>query len=137
MVMVAETLSREAMGRLRGDHNIFPLSFLQHSCNLFKGFILASNSAFLVPLLTFLHIILVYYYCAGSCEPGSRCRPNECIFGSGKPRGVGILEWGVYEQGEGNGKISLRATRERGGWILSQQGGFQVSKGRRMGSKRE
>jgi hypothetical protein len=31
-------------------------------------------------------------HCAGSCEPGSRCRPNECIFGSGKPRGVGILE---------------------------------------------
>jgi hypothetical protein len=25
--------------------------------------------------------------CAGSCEPGSRCRPNECIFGSWKPRG--------------------------------------------------
>ncbi len=24
---------------------------------------------------------------AGSCEPGSRCRPNECIFGSGKPGG--------------------------------------------------
>ncbi len=31
-----------------------------------------------------------------------------------------------YEQGEGNGKISLRATWERGGRILSQQGGFQV-----------
>ncbi len=30
--------------------------------------------------------------CAGSCEPGSRCRPNECIFGSEKLRGVGILE---------------------------------------------
>jgi hypothetical protein len=44
---------------------------------------------------------------------------------------------GVYEQGEGNGKISLPATWERGGRILSQQGGFQVSKGRQMGSKRE
>ncbi len=35
-------------------------------------------------------------YCARSCEPGTQCRPNECIFGSGKPRGVGILEWGGY-----------------------------------------
>jgi hypothetical protein len=37
--------------------------------------------------------------CARSCEPGSQCRPNECIFGSGKPRGVGILEWGYMSQG--------------------------------------
>ncbi len=39
--------------------------------------------------------------------------------------------------GEGNGKFSSRATWERGGRILSQQGGFQVSKERQMGSKRE
>ncbi len=38
--------------------------------------------------------------------------------------GVGILGRGVYEPGEGNGEVSLRATWERGGWILSQQGGF-------------
>ncbi len=44
-------------------------------------------------------------YCARSCEPGSQCHPNECIFGSGELRGVGILEWGVYEPGEGNGKL--------------------------------
>ncbi len=69
----------------------------------------------------------------GSCEPGSRCRPNERIFGGEKPRGVGILEWGVYEQGKGNGEFSLQAIGDRGGRILSQQGGFQVS-GR--GSKR-
>ncbi len=25
--------------------------------------------------------------CSGSCEPGLRCHPNECIFGSGRPRG--------------------------------------------------
>jgi hypothetical protein len=42
--------------------------------------------------------------CARSCEPGSQCRPNECIFGVEKLGGVGILEWGVYEPGEGNGK---------------------------------
>jgi hypothetical protein len=43
--------------------------------------------------------------CARSCELGSQCRPNECIFGSRKPQGVGILEWGVYEPREGNGKL--------------------------------
>ncbi len=35
---------------------------------------------------------------------------------------------GVYEPGEGNGEVSLRATWERGGRILSQHGGFQVSR---------
>ncbi len=33
-----------------------------------------------------------------------------CIFSSGKPHGVGILETGVYGEGDGNGEISLRAT---------------------------
>jgi hypothetical protein len=75
--------------------------------------------------------------CAGSCKPDSRHRPNECIFGSGKPRGGRDLYEAVYEQGEGNGEFSVRATWVRGGRILSRQGGFQVSKGRRMGSKRE
>jgi hypothetical protein len=35
---------------------------------------------------------------------------------------------GVYEPGEGNGEVILRATWVRGGRILSQQGGFQVSR---------
>jgi hypothetical protein len=76
--------------------------------------------------------------CARSCEPGSQCRPNECIIGSGKPRWVGILEWGgiQYEPGEGNGEVSLRATWVRGGRILSQQGGFQVRKGDTNGEQR-
>jgi hypothetical protein len=52
---------------------------------------------------------------------------SQCIFGSGKPRRVGISGRGLYESGEGNGEVSLRATWERGGRILSQQGGFQVS----------
>jgi hypothetical protein len=38
-----------------------------------------------------------------------------CIFSSGKPQGVGILEWGVYGEGDGNEEISLRATWDRGG----------------------
>ncbi len=36
---------------------------------------------------------------------GSQCRPNECIFGSGKPQGVGILGERVYEPGEGMRKL--------------------------------
>jgi hypothetical protein len=44
-----------------------------------------------------------------------------------KPQGVGILDEGARWAGEGNEGVSLRATRERGGRILSQQGGFQVS----------
>ncbi len=32
-------------------------------------------------------------------------------FSSGKPQGVGILEWG----GDGDGEISLRATWDQGG----------------------
>ncbi len=38
-----------------------------------------------------------------------------CIFSSGKPQGVGILERGVYGEGDGNGEISLRATWDQGG----------------------
>jgi hypothetical protein len=49
---------------------------------------------------------------------------------------VEILGWGVYEPSEGNGEVSLRATWERGGRILSQQGGFQVSReGEKWGQK--
>ncbi len=44
------------------------------------------------------------------------------------PGGLGFWSWGVYEPGEGNGEVSLRATWVRGGRILSQQGGFQVSR---------
>ncbi len=44
------------------------------------------------------------------------------------PGGSGFWGGGVYEPGEGNGEVSLRATWTRGGRILSQQGGFQVSR---------
>jgi hypothetical protein len=76
------------------------------------------------------------YYCSGSCESGSRCHPNECIFGGEKPQGVGILEVGVYEQGKGNGEGSLQASGDQGGRIPSQLGGFQVS-GREQGEQGE
>jgi hypothetical protein len=77
--------------------------------------------------------------CSRAYGSGLQCCPNECIFGSGKPWGVGILDGGVYEPGEGNGEVSLRATWERGGRILSRLGGFQVSregeKGEQWGAK--
>ncbi len=50
----------------------------------------------------------------------------------GKPQGAGISEWetdGEQMGRDGDGEISLRATWDQGGRILSQQGGFQVSKG--------
>ncbi len=73
--------------------------------------------------------------CARASESGSQCRPNECIFGSGKPGGLGFWMGGYMSQVR-NGEVSLRATWERGGRILSQQGGFQVSgKGEQRGAK--
>jgi hypothetical protein len=61
------------------------------------------------------------------------------------PGGSGFWSGGVYEPGEGNGEVSLRATWVRGGRILSQQGGFQVSreglergaKGNQQGEKKQ
>ncbi len=59
-----------------------------------------------------------------------------CIFSSGKPQGAGILERGVYGEGDGNGEISLRATWDRGGQDPITARGFRVSKGKRKGAKR-
>jgi hypothetical protein len=44
-----------------------------------------------------------------------------------KPQGVRISGEGPHGHVREMRGVSLRATRERGGWILSQQGGFQVS----------
>ncbi len=43
--------------------------------------------------------------CTRAYGLGSQCRPNECIVGSGKPWGVGISGRGLYEPGEGMGKL--------------------------------
>ncbi len=52
------------------------------------------------------------------------------------PGGSGFWGGGVYEPSEGNGEVSLRATWIRGGRILFQQGGFEVSrKGLERGTK--
>ncbi len=50
---------------------------------------------------------------------------------------VGILEWRVYGSGREMGRSVYEQPRSEVDGILSQQGGFQVSKGRRKGSKRE
>ncbi len=54
--------------------------------------------------------------------------------GLGNPRGSGFRV-GARWAGEGNTGVSLRATQGRGGRILSQQGGFQVSGKGNKGSK--
>ncbi len=66
---------------------------------------------------------------------GSQCRPNECLFGSGKTPGGWDSRWGARWAGEGNVGVSLQATQGRGGRILSQQGGFQVSGKGQQGNK--
>jgi hypothetical protein len=57
----------------------------------------------------------------------------------GKPQGVGISEWetdGDQMGRDGDDEISLRATWDQGGRILSQQGGFIVSKGAKKGEQK-
>ncbi len=74
----------------------------------------------------------IYYFCAG---PRSQCCDVVLVKGrinSGEPQGVGIFEWetdGEQMGRDGDDEISLRATWDQGGRILSQQGGFKVSKG--------
>ncbi len=53
----------------------------------------------------------------------------------GNPGGWDFGMRGIWARG-GNEEISLRATWERGGRILSQQGGFQGSKGDQKGEQR-
>jgi hypothetical protein len=67
--------------------------------------------------------------CSG---PGSQCCDVVLVKGcinSVKPQGVGISGWGADGEGWKCGEISLQATWDQGGRILSQQRGFQVSEG--------
>ncbi len=59
------------------------------------------------------------------------------IFSSGEPQGVGILERGVYEDGMEMGRSVYEQPGTKVVRILSHQGGFQVSKGKRKGTKEE
>ncbi len=57
---------------------------------------------------------------------GSRIRDVvlvRCIFGSGKPQGVGILEWGGDEEGMGMGRSVYEQPRTKVDGILSHRGG--------------
>ncbi len=60
-----------------------------------------------------------------------------CTFSSGKPQGVRILEWGVYREGMEMGRSVYEQPGTEVDRILSQQGGFQVSKEKRKGTKEE
>jgi hypothetical protein len=60
-----------------------------------------------------------------------------CIFSSGKPQGVGILERGVYGERMEMGRSVYEQPGTKVDRILSQQGGFQVSKWKRKGTKEE
>jgi hypothetical protein len=59
-----------------------------------------------------------------------------CIFNSGNPRGLGFWNgegWG----GDGMGRSVYEQPGTEVDGILSQQGGFQVSKGEMKGGKKE
>jgi hypothetical protein len=77
--------------------------------------------------------------CAGH---GSQCCDVVLVKGRinlEKPQGVGISEWetdGEQMGRDGNEGISLQATWDQGGRILSQQAGFQVSKGVKKGEQK-
>jgi hypothetical protein len=55
----------------------------------------------------------------------------------GNPRGLGFWNEGYMGEGRETGRSVYEQPGNEADWILSQQGGFQVSKGKRMGSKRE
>jgi hypothetical protein len=82
---------------------------------------------------------LVSHLCAGH---GSQCCDVVLVKGRinlEKPQGVGISEWetdGEQMGRDGNEGTSLQATWDQGGRILSQQGGFQVSKGVKKGEQK-
>jgi hypothetical protein len=57
--------------------------------------------------------------------------------GLGNPRGSGFRNEGYMGEGRETGRSVYEQTGNEVDWILSQQGGFQVSKEKRMGSKLE
>jgi hypothetical protein len=57
--------------------------------------------------------------------------------GLGNPRGSGLRNEGHMGEGRETGRSVYEQPGNEVDWILSQQGGFQVSKEKRMGSKRE
>ncbi len=60
-----------------------------------------------------------------------------CIFSSGKPQGVGILEGEYLGKGMEKGRSVYEQPGTKVDRFLSQQGGFQVSKRKQKGTKEE
>ncbi len=60
----------------------------------------------------------------------------ECKFGSGRPRGSGFWNEGYIGKGREIGRSVYEQPGNEVDRILSQQGGFQVSKGKRKGGKK-
>jgi hypothetical protein len=60
-----------------------------------------------------------------------------CIFSSGEPQGVRILEWGVYGKGLEMGRSVYEQPGTKVDGILSQHGGFQVSRRETKGGKKK
>ncbi len=61
---------------------------------------------------------------------------NVCL-GLGNPKGSGFWNEGYMGEGRKTGRSVYEQPGNEVDWILSQQGGFQVSKEKRMGSKRK
>ncbi len=60
-----------------------------------------------------------------------------CIFSSREPQGVRILEWGVYGEGMEMESSVYEQPGTKVDGILSQQGGFQVSRRETKGGKKK
>ncbi len=58
------------------------------------------------------------------CKPVLQCRLSKGTFSSGKPQGVGILEWGGNREGMEMGRSVYEQPGTKVDRILSQQGGF-------------
>ncbi len=77
------------------------------------------------------------HYCAGSCEPGRDVVLMSVYLDLVDPGGSGFWNEGYMGKGREMGRSVYEQPGNEVDGILSQQGGFQVSKGRRKGSKRE
>ncbi len=77
------------------------------------------------PFYEILTCVRVHMYCSGQKTPDCSWGCLSEALGSW---GSGNLEGGGFGEGLGQGEVSLQATWDQGGRILSQLGGFQVSR---------
>jgi hypothetical protein len=71
-----------------------------------------------------MFFLLHYYVRKRAYGLGSQCRPNECLFWVGKPRGVGISggEGARWQDGEMQGSVYEQPKREVDGSHHSKEG---------------